>query len=147
LNRSVNLNILGPMTPPRALRTGISPVTALGLFIALFGMLIVRQAVSYFWPTLTFTAALWKESLIWLGAITLLLIVRRGEGLPLSSIGIGTSRWTKSILWGLVLAVICAFIAVGLVALTHYSGGPGGEAFAKLPLWLITPHRGACWGS
>jgi membrane protease YdiL (CAAX protease family) len=138
LNRLLNLNILGPMIPQHGLRTGISPITALGLFIALFGMLIVRQVISYFWPTLTFTSALWKESLIWLCAIALLLIVRRGEQLPLSSIGIGTSRWTKSILWGLVLTVICGLIAVGLVALTHYDGGSGGEAFAKLPLWLIT---------
>jgi uncharacterized protein len=126
------------MTPQRGLRTGISPITAVGLFIALFGMLVVRQVISYFWPTITFASALWKESLIWLCAIALLLIVKRGEQLPLSSIGIGTSRWTKSVLWGLVLTLVCALVAVGLVALTHYDGGSGGEAFAKLPLWLIT---------
>ena len=113
-------------------------VTWLGLFIALFGLLIVRQAVSFVWPTPTFTAALWKESLIWLCVIALLLIVRRGEGLPLTSIGIGTSRWWKSLLWGLVLAAVCFLVAGVLAHLTHFTGGSAGEAFSKLPLWLIT---------
>jgi membrane protease YdiL (CAAX protease family) len=112
-------------------------VTAFGLFVALFGMLIVRQSVSYFWPTLTFTAALWKESLIWLCAVTVLLVVRRGERLPLSSIGIGTSTWPRSILWGLILAVICAVTAGALALLTGYGHGQGSAAFEKLPLWLI----------
>ena len=116
----------------------ISRATWVGLFLALFGMLIVRQAVSYFWPTLAFTAALWKESLIWLCAIALLAIIRRGERLPLTSIGIGTSTWWKSILWGLLLAVICAAVGGALVALTGYGHGPASAAFDKLPLWLIT---------
>jgi membrane protease YdiL (CAAX protease family) len=116
----------------------ISSATWIGLFIALFGMLIVRQTVSHFWPTLTFTAALWKESLIWLCAIIVLVIILRGEHLPLSSIGIGTSPFKKSLLWGFVLAVLCGLIAVAIAALTHYGGGPAAEAFGKLPLWLIT---------
>lgn len=41
----------------------ISPATWIGLFIALFGILIVRWAVSLFYPSLTFTATVWKESL------------------------------------------------------------------------------------
>ncbi len=113
-------------------------VTWLGLFIALFGLLIVRQIVSYVWPTQTFTAALWKESLIWLCVIALLFIIRWGEKLPFSSIGIGTSRWWKSLLWGLVLAAVCFLVAGVLVVLTHYTGGSVGEAFSKLPLWLVT---------
>ena len=36
---------------------------------ALFGMLIARQITYYIWPTLTFTVAVWKESLIWLCVI------------------------------------------------------------------------------
>lgn len=117
---------------------GISNVTWIGLFLSIFGMLIARQAVSYFWPTLTFIAAIWKESLIWLCAIAVLLIVRRGERLPLTSIGIGTAPLRKSILWGLLLAVICFGVAIVIVSLTHYNGGKSGEALDKLPLWLIT---------
>jgi membrane protease YdiL (CAAX protease family) len=112
--------------------------TWLGLFIALFGLLIVRQAVLFAWPNQPFTAALWRESLIWLCVIALLFIIRRGEHLPLTSIGIGTSRWWKSLLWGLVLAAVCFLVAGVLVWITHFTGGSAGEAFAKLPLWLIT---------
>ena len=117
----------------------ISKATWLGLFVALFGMLIARQAVSYFWPTLTFTAAIWKESLIWLCVIALIIIIRRGERLRFTSIGIGTSPWWKSILWGLVTAVVCGAVGFGLARATGYGGtdNPTAAAFAKLPVWLI----------
>ena len=101
-------------------------------------MLLVRQTVAYFSPTLTFTAAIWKESLIWVSAIVLLILVRRGERLPFTSVGLGTSTWWKSILWGLVIAVASAIVGGVLAALTGYGHGPGSAAFEKLPLWLIT---------
>jgi membrane protease YdiL (CAAX protease family) len=129
---------LRPMPDEPRLRPKVSSATWIGLFISLFGMLIIRQTVSHFWPTLSFTAAVWKESLIWLSAAALLVLVRRGEGLPLRSIGIGTSRWWKSILWGLIIAVLCALVGFALAHLTHYGHGPGSAAFEKLPLWLIT---------
>src|SRR5881227_3490045 len=113
------------MTDSTGTNSKVSPATWIGLFIALFGVLIARQAISYFWPTLTFTAAVWKETLVWLCAIAVLLIVRRGERLPFGSIGIGTTKWWKSILWGFVLAIVCGLIGGALVAITHYSGGQG----------------------
>ena len=117
----------------------ISKATWLGLFVALFGMLIARQAVSYFWPTLTFAAAIWKESLIWLCVIALIVIIRRGERLPFTSIGIGTSPWWKSILWGVVTAVVCGIVGFALARATGYGGtdNPTAAAFAKLPVWLV----------
>jgi len=108
------------------------------LFIALFGMLIVRQLVNYAWPTPTFTSALIKEAGMWLVAVVLVLIIRVGEGLPLTSIGLGTTRWGKSILWGLLLGVGCLLVAGGLVALTGYTGGEAGKAMGNLPLWLVS---------
>ena len=126
------------MTEGSAMAKRISRATWVGLFLSLFVMLLVRQSVSYFWPTLTFTAAIWKETLLWVSAITLLFIIRRGERLPLASIGLGTSRWWKSILWGLVIAVASAAAGGVLAALTGYGHGPGSAAFEKLPLWLIT---------
>jgi membrane protease YdiL (CAAX protease family) len=127
-----------PMSDKPATELKVSPATWVGLFLSLFGMLLVRQVASYFWPTPTFTAAIWKETLIWATAAALLVLVRRGERLPLTSIGLGTSRWWKSILWGLVIAVICGFVGVVLVALTSYGHGPGSDAFEKLPLWLLS---------
>src|SRR5213595_372831 len=126
------------MTEGSAMAKRISRATWLGLCLSLFVMLLVRQSVSYFWPTLTFTAAIWKETLLWVSAITLLFIIRRGERLPLTSIGLDTSRWWKSILLGLVIAVASAAAGGVLAALTGYGHGPGSAAFEKLPLWLIT---------
>ena len=101
-------------------------------------MLIVRQLVNYAWPTPTFTSALIKEAGMWLVAVVLVLIIRVGEGLPLTSIGLGTTRWGKSILWGLLLGVGCLLVAGGLVALTGYTGGEAGKAMGNLPLWLVS---------
>jgi membrane protease YdiL (CAAX protease family) len=126
------------MTAESPTSSRVSFITWLGLGIALFAMLIIRQAVLWFYPTLTFDATLWRESLIWIAAIGLIVLVRRGEHLPLTSIGIGTSTGWKSVLWGLVTAIACLAVAGVLVAVTHYNGGQSGEAFSKLPLWLIT---------
>src|SRR5437763_16557899 len=126
------------MTEGSAMAKRISRATWVGLFLSLLVMLLVRQAVSYFWPTLTFTAAIWKETLLWISAITLLFIIRCGERLPLTSIGRGTSRWWKSILYGLVVAVASAAAGGVLAGLTGYGDGPCSAAFEKLPLWLIT---------
>ena len=118
--------------------TKVSRATWIGLFIALFGMLVIRQTVAFFIPGTTFTSAVIKEALIWVSAVTLIAIIQRGEHLPMRSIGLGTARWWKSILWGLVIAIVSA-VAVGLLAyLTGYGNGPGSAAFDKLPLWLIT---------
>ena len=113
-------------------------MTWIGLFIALFGMLIVRQIVNYAWPTPTFASALIKEAGMWLVAVVLVVIIRVGEGLPLTSIGLGTARWGKSILWGLLLGVVCLLIAGGLIALTGYTGGESGKALGQLPTWLVS---------
>ena len=125
------------MTSSSATGSKTSPVTWVGLFIALFGILIVRWAVSVFYPGFSFTGTLWKESLIWLCVIGLLLIIRRGECLPFSSVGIGTSTWKKSILWGGILIVLCGVVGSVVAGLTHFKGGEMGNALLKLPLWLV----------
>ncbi len=113
-------------------------MTWLGLFIALFGMLIVRQLVNHFWPTPTFASALMKEGGMWLVAVVLFVIIRVGEGLPLSSIGLGTARLGKSLLWGFLLGLGCLLVGGLLVALTGFTGGEAGKAFDKLPTWLLS---------
>jgi membrane protease YdiL (CAAX protease family) len=114
------------------------PITWLGLFIALFGMLIVRAIVNHYWLTPTFAAAVVKEAGMWLVAVLLLAIIKLGEGLPLSSIGFTTARLGKSILWGFLIGIVCLLVAGGLIALTHFTGGEAGKAFDKLPTWLLS---------
>jgi membrane protease YdiL (CAAX protease family) len=67
-------------------------------------------------------------------AIALLVLVRRGEKLPLKSIGVGTSIWWKSALWGLVTMLLCGGAAELLGLVTKGSGTP--SAFVRLPLWV-----------
>ena len=119
-------------------RRKVSRATWAGLAISLFAMVVIRQVLVFFAPEITFASAVLKEALIWLSAAMLLVIIRRGERLPMRSIGLGTARWWKSILWGFVIAIVSA-VAVGALAYaTGYGHGPGSAAFEKLPLWLIT---------
>ena len=116
----------------------VSRATWIGLAISLFAMVAIRQAFVFFVPETTFASALLKEALIWLNAVVLIVIIRRGERLPLRSIGLGTARWWKSILWGFVIAIVSAVFVGALAYVTSYGHGPGSAAFEKLPLWLIT---------
>jgi membrane protease YdiL (CAAX protease family) len=116
----------------------VSRATWIGLAISLFAMVVIRQAFVFFVPEITFSAALLKEALIWLNAIALIVIIRRGERLSLRSIGLGTTRWWKSILWGFIIAMVSAVVVGALAYATSYGHGPGSSAFEKLPLWLIT---------
>lgn len=127
------------LTPEQpSLPVKVSRATWAGLAISLFAMVAIRQMLVFFFPETTFASAVLKESLIWVSALALILIIRRGEHLPMRSIGLGTARWRKSILWGFIIAVVSA-VAVGALAyLTGYGHGPGSAAFEKLPLWLIT---------
>jgi len=122
-----------PSVPTKASRA-----TWAGLVISLFAMVAIRQVIAFFVPETTFASALLKESLIWVSALALIFIIRRGEHLPMRSIGLGTARWWKSILWGFIIAIVSAVIIGALAYLTGYGHGPGSAAFEKLPLWLIT---------
>jgi membrane protease YdiL (CAAX protease family) len=118
--------------------TKVSRATWAGLAISLFAMVAIRQVFVFFVPETTFVSAVLKEALIWLNAVALIVIIRRGEHLPMRSIGLGTARWWKSILWGFVIAIVSAVVVGALAHLTGYGNGPGSAAFEKLPLWLIT---------
>jgi membrane protease YdiL (CAAX protease family) len=122
----------------RIVAAKVSPATWIGLFLSLFAMVVIRYALAFYVPEITFAWAILKEALIWASAVALLVIIRRGEGLSLCSIGLGTVRWWASVLWGLVIAVVSATAVGGLAYLTGYGHGPGSAAFEKLPLWLIT---------
>ena len=126
------------MTNERAVAKKVPVATWIGLVLSLFAMVLIRYAFVFLVPEMTFASEILKETLIWVSAVVLLVIIRRGERLPMRSIGLGTARWWKSILWGLVIAVLSAAAVGGLAYLTGYGHGPGSAAFEKLPLWLIT---------
>ena len=66
----------------------------------------------------------------------MLWILRFREEEPLKSIGIGTSPWWKSVLWGLAIGALCLGVAVVLSLLTHY--GQGKSYLDKLPVSIVT---------
>ena len=114
-----NLGAAFALTPEQpSVYTKVSRATWAGLAISLFAMVVIRQAFVFFVPETTFASAVLKEALIWLNAVALIVIIRRGEHLPMRSIGLGTARWWKSIFWGFVLAVVSA-VAVGATGLCH----------------------------
>jgi|SRR5438094_159044 len=134
-----NLGAPFALTPEQpSVPTKVSRATWAGLAISLFAMVVIRQAFVFFVPETTFASAVLKEALIWLNAVALIVIIRRGEHLPMRSIGLGTARWWKSILWGFVIAVVSAVVVGALAYATSYGHGPGSAAFEKLLLWLIT---------
>lgn len=127
------------LTPEQpSVPTKVSRATWAGLAISLFAMVAIRQVFVFFVPETTFASAVLKEALIWLSALSLIVIIRRGEHLSLRSIGLGTARWWKSILWGFIIAVVSVVVVGALAYATGYGHGPGSAAFEKLPLWLIT---------
>jgi membrane protease YdiL (CAAX protease family) len=134
-----NLGAAFALTPEQpSVPTKVSRATWAGLAISLFAMVVIRQAFVFFVPETTFASAVLKEALIWLNAVTLIVIIRRGEHLPVRSIGLGTAPWWKSILLGFVIAVVSAMVIGALAYATSYGHGPGSAAFEKLPLWLIS---------
>jgi uncharacterized protein len=103
-------------------------------------MLLIRQAFAIFGSSSVASVSC-KETLIWLSAANLVIVIRRGERLPLASIGFGTATGWKSILWGFVIALACLAgggavqVAVGLFG--GSSLNPNETALGKLPIALM----------
>lgn len=110
--------------------------TWVGLFLALFSMIIIRDIFRRFAPDAGPGFIILKESLTFATAGIVLWILRFREGEPLRSIGLGTSSWWKSLLWGLLIGALCLGVAVGLAVLTHY--GQGTSYLDKLPVSVVT---------
>jgi uncharacterized protein len=110
-----------------------------GLLLSLFGMLGIRWLILHFSADPRGPHAVFIRELLYFAlALVLLLLVRFKEKRPLSSIGIGTSVWWKSLVWGILTCLVCGGVALALAKLTHYTGGEAGKAFGRLPTWLIT---------
>ena len=129
-----------PSSSNQSARPPVSSFTWLGLAVALFSLIVVREVILFFYPTLPITAVAVRELFDWLSVAALLFIIKRGERLPLSSVGIGTARWSRSLAWGIALTV--ALIITGTIGeviglLTHYQSNGYVQQFTRLPLWLI----------
>jgi membrane protease YdiL (CAAX protease family) len=120
------------------MRSKISPFTWLGLFISLFGFIVLRLAFRAFGASTSNTAAVWKEVAVWMMASVLILLVRFGERMPLKSIGLGTAPWRQSVRYGCILTGLCGVTAYVVILFTGYGHGPGSAEFNKVPIWLET---------
>lgn len=126
-----------PAVPPAA--TGSRAATWIGLFVSLFGMLIIRSVIlRVAADPRQPSVVLIRELLYFVTAVGLLLLVKFWEKKPLSSIGIGTASAGKSVGWGLLLGVICFAVAAVIALVTHYGHGEASKAMDRLPTWLLT---------
>ena len=121
------------------------PVTQSGTNLRTWGVLLfvmlvflpIRLIVHTISPTVTVQSAIVREALILASAVALLVYIRRVEGLSLRSVGLGTSVWWKSLLWGLVTMVLCGAAAGVIVYWTKYTGGARAHEMDNFPTWLI----------
>src|ERR1700736_6816663 len=120
------------------MRSKISPLTWVGLFISLFGFIALRLAFRGFGVSNSIAAGVWKELAIWILAALLILLIRRGERLPLSSIRLGVAPWRQSLKHGATLAGLCGVTAWIVILFTGYGHGPGSAEFNKVPIWFET---------
>jgi len=120
-------------------RPGVPAPTWFGLAVSLFGMLVLRWAFQHFAAHPDSTGMVLARELAHFAlAAGLLVFVRVVERRPLSSVGIGTARPWKSLLWGLATFAACMLVAIVIIKLTHYNGGKAGQALDRLPVWLVT---------
>jgi len=121
--------------------------TLFGLAIALFALPLLTTGFRLIGgPIQNEGVYLARELLLFLTFGALLWIVRRGERLPLGSLGWSTASIGRSLLWGLIGAVLCAVGLVACMGIISISGmhfgGDGKSAFTP-PAWamLITVLR------
>ena len=115
-----------------------------GLALALFGIPLVTNGFRFFHGApRTSLAFLGKEALVLGMTGLLLLVVVRGEGRPLSSIGLHARRIQTSLAWGLLGAVMTFAAMAGVVLLEHFllrvpDGGPGPARWMPpLPILVV----------
>jgi membrane protease YdiL (CAAX protease family) len=125
-------------TPKNPIRGKVSPFTWLGLFVSLFGFIVVRFAFRGLGVSNSITGGVWRELAIWVLAALLILLIRFGEKLPLSSIRLGTAPWRQSLKHGATLTGLCGVTAYIVILFTGYGHGAGSAAFSQEPIWFAT---------
>jgi membrane protease YdiL (CAAX protease family) len=128
------MNAIARPMPPR-------PITWLGLALAMFGtplfLYLARLDVG---DADGLGPYLFREAVIFLMLAALLLIVRKGERLPFSSIGWHTDRLGNAALWsllGLLLSAVALAIGVGVAYLMHWKLGLQEAPKYEPPVWAM----------
>jgi len=125
--------------------TRTSAITWVGLFIALFLVplvIFIFQSIAPPGP-LTNQFVMEKEISVFAACAILLLLIKYGEKLSLESIGLHNRNWGKSILWGLLGAVI-SFAAIAILLLIFkkvgIAFGQGAESarYKNVSLWVMS---------
>lgn len=117
----------------------LKPVTAIGLFISLFGLAFF--AIWYRdWFGITIQSVVIREALIFLLVGIVLWIIRQ-EGLTNESVGLRFTSLGKSFGYGMLFVVFSiAGIALCLVAMQSLGWKVGGEeagAYKDIPVWVF----------
>lgn len=87
------------------------PVTALGILLAMLGTpVFLRLSRLDVGEAGSLPVYLVREGVVFLMLGALLLLIRKGERLPLASIGWHTDRLGRSALWGLLGVAPCAVV-------------------------------------
>lgn len=133
-----NFCVTGGMNPPSE-RMRLTPITALGLFIALFGLAFF--AIWYReWFAITTQVVVIRESLIFVLVFALIGIIR-AEGLTLDSVGLHARSIGQSIGYALLFMVFAIggllLCVVIMQAVGWKVGGEESGLYKDIPLWVM----------
>jgi membrane protease YdiL (CAAX protease family) len=122
--------------------TNPRPVTWLGLALAMFGTPIFLWAFKVdMGDAASITQYVGREVVVFALLGALLLLIRKGEKLPFSSIGWHTDRLGNAALWGLlgiVLTGVGLAACIGIASLMHWKLGLQEPPKFDPPLWAVT---------
>jgi len=129
-------------TLPASQITQRPAVTCAGLMLAMFGPSLFLWAFRmYFGDADSLPLYLTRQLVVFLMLGALLVLIRKGEGLPFSSIGWHTDRLGNAALWGLLGIVLSAMglaVCLGIAKLMHWTVGDHHPTTFKPPLWAVT---------
>jgi len=112
--------------------------TIAGLLLALLGIPLIATAFRLGFSPLTPALTVTRELAMFAGTGLLLWLVRRGEGMPWSSIGLREISIGRGVLWVLLGLIVCAIVTVLGLVLIQATGLPFGHAAPAIPtpLWI-----------